>query len=278
MLAAGVGLAQPRFEVASVKPGPPGVERASMDGGPLPAGPFNLGGYDPGRITWTNMGLMRMLQVAYDLPAARISAPDWMETERYNIVATMPMGTSVADFRLMVRSLLADRFKLAVHRAAKDVSGYGLEVARGGVKIKDSIADAKGESRADSSCQGCNALVVMDASGFPAPRPGNPLYPPGAGFEDTFNVNGTYRATVLNHSMAGVAAFLGNILGSPVEDRTGLAGIYSFHLEYVPAAATDPGADVLDAVQRQLGLRLVSGKVPVETLVIDHAEKVPTEN
>jgi uncharacterized protein (TIGR03435 family) len=112
------------------------------------------------------------------------------------------------------------------------------------------------------------------------------MFPPGVGFEATIRVNDMHRATVLNHQMPSIARFLGTAIGMPVEDRTGLTGTYSFHLEYKPgpsAASTDadtdtPGPGLLDAIQTQLGLKLLRSKVPQETLVIDHAEKVPVEN
>jgi uncharacterized protein (TIGR03435 family) len=127
---------QPRFEVASVKPGPPdGI--GSMNGGPLPVGPFNQTNHDPGRITWTNVRLGRVIQVAYDFPIDRISGPDWLFDDVITIVATVPVGTSVSDFRLMVQSLLAERFQLTTHRATKQVSGYALEVAKNGPKLRN---------------------------------------------------------------------------------------------------------------------------------------------
>jgi uncharacterized protein (TIGR03435 family) len=288
--------AQPRFEVASVKPASPDAVRSSMNGGPMPAGPFNLSGNDPGRITWTNMWLTRMVQVAYDFPADRISGPDWLSTQKYDIVATVPTGTSESDFKLMVQSLLAERFKLTVHRGTKEVSGYVLEVGKTGTKITSSPAVPKEETDDDDGkpnpkraealqymatrTEAFNALVSIDENGFAVPRPGNPMYPPGAGFAVTIVVNGRFRATALNQPMSGVADFLANILGSPVQDQTGLTGKYDLRIEYVPrsADAVDPGPDILDAIQDQLGLKLVSKKVPLETLVIDHAEKVPTDN
>jgi uncharacterized protein (TIGR03435 family) len=136
--------------------------------------------------------------------------------------------------------------------------------------------------------------MIVDESGFPAPRPGNSVFLPGAGFSATIKVNDMNRATVLNQSMPTIAKFLGTTVGMPVEDETGLTGTYSFHLEYKPnlpvATATGgqaepqaadigaPGPDLLDAVQTQLGLKLVRKKVPKEMLVIDHVEKAPTEN
>jgi uncharacterized protein (TIGR03435 family) len=300
----GAGLAQstpdqPRFEIASVKASLPGEKIGIMDGGPLGPGPFNTGNHDPLRITWTNVRLIRVLMMAYDLPGDRISGPGWLGAETYDIVAPVPRGTSVADFKLMVQNLLADRFKLAVHREAKEVAGYSLEVAKTGLKVKESPKDPQpvtaeaNSSKIDSSAKGSSPLMIVDSSGFPAPRPGNTVFPPGAGFSATIKVNDMYRATVLNQPMSSIADFLGTAAGAPVADHTGLAGIYDFHLEYKPSllasAATGggiepladipaPAPDLFDAVQAQLGLKLVPRKVPRETLVIDHIEKIPTEN
>jgi uncharacterized protein (TIGR03435 family) len=110
------------------------------------------------------------------------------------------------------------------------------------------------------------------------------MFLPGAGFSATIAVNGKNRASVLNGGTKAIADYLGNAIGSPVEDRTGLTGIYDVHLEFVPdapnatAAAADPGTGIFDAVPSQLGLKLTPTKVSVETLIIDHVEKVPTEN
>jgi uncharacterized protein (TIGR03435 family) len=302
-------VAQPKFEVASVKPAPPDAVLASMNGGPMDRGPYNQSGDNPTRITWTNARLSRMIQVAYDFPSDRITAPDWLGDVGYDVVATVPAGTTVADFRRMVQNLLAERFKLTVHRGTKEISGYAVEVAKNGLKIKESIKapkdaaltaaiddETKPSARREAALQymatrteAFNALVSIDQNGFPIPRPGNPMNPPGAGFQTTIAVNGRYRMTALNMPMAKIAEFLGNAAGMPGEDHTGLTGIYDVYLEYVPrstgdapapspAVAADPGPDVLDAVQEQLGLKLTPKKVPVETLVIDHAEKVPSEN
>jgi uncharacterized protein (TIGR03435 family) len=231
--------------------------------------------------------------MAYDLPADRISGPGWLDSELYDIVAPVPRGTSIGDFKLMVQNLLAERFKLALHRETREVPGYALEVANGGLKIKGSrneprpaAVDASGNKR-DSGSPGPNSLMITDESGFPAPRPGNSVFLPGAGFSATIKINDMYRATVLNQSMSTIAGFLGTAAGMPVEDHIGLTGLYNFHLEYKPSLPDAPATAVeiaaaapslFDAVQAQLGLKLVRTKVPLETLVIDHAEKVPTEN
>ena len=272
----------PRFEIASVKASAPGNGFGSMDGGPLPPGPFNMTNHDPTRITWTKIRLIRILMMAYDLPADRISGPNWLETETYDIVATVPTGTTVPDFKLMVQNLMKERFKLAVHQETRDVSGNAVEVARGGTKLKALPASEPADPRTSDPAIRTPPGTFVDKSGFPAPFPDNPMFPPGTGFEATIRVNDMHRATVLNEQMSSIAKFLGTTVGMPVEDRTGLTGTYSFHLEYKPgvsnADSDTPAPDLFDAVQSQLGLKLVRSKVPRQTLVIDHADKAPVEN
>ncbi len=276
------------FEVASVKAAVPGAVQFSMNGGPLEHGPFNMSGNDPGRIAWTNVPLKRMMQVAYDLPPDRISGPDWLGTARYTTEAVVPAGTSVSDFRLMVQRLLAERFGIVVHRETKEFSGYGLEIAKNGPKLEAAKGDARNASRRDAAAAnavnpGARGLMAVDDRGFPIPTPGNPIFDRGGIFEAAIRVNGRIRGSALNEPMAKIAEWLGRFAGAPVADRTGLTGKYDVHLEFTPdpapgADAPDPGPDVFAAVQAQLGLRLVAQKVPVEMLVVDHAEKVPTEN
>lgn len=288
--------AQPRFEVASVKPSAPNAPPGSMNGGPLGPGPFNQGEHNPDRIRWTNVRLLRVIQVAYDFPVADISGPDWLASQGYDILATVPTATSEGDFRLMLQNLLAERFKLIVHRGTRQVSGFALEVAKGGPKITPSKgaaalatavadSDSKPSPAREQALQymatrtpAFNALVSIDENGYPMPRPGNPTFPPGAGFSVTIVVNGRNRSTALNMPMPEVAKFLGNLAGGPAEDHTGLSGKYDVHLEYVADPTADPGPTVADAVEQQLGLKLTPLKIPVSTLFIDHAEKIPVEN
>ena len=293
-LFAATGLAQspgnpPRFEVASVKPSPPGDKFGSMSGGPLPPGPYNMKSGDLTRIAWTNVRLLRVLQMAYDLPATQISGPDWLASQMYDIQATMPPGTTVADFKRMVQNLLAERFQLAAHRQVKPVDGYWLEVSPGGVKLKASPknpapTDAGQPDPAINTPPG----TFLDKTGFAAPLPDSAAFPPGTAFAATIRVGDRFRATVLNMTMPEIAKALEPAAGMPIADRTGLTGLYDVHLEYKPAtappsdaAAADadvPGPDLFDAVQSQLGLKLVRGKVPQETLVIDQVDKVPSIN
>jgi uncharacterized protein (TIGR03435 family) len=184
---------QPGFEVASVKPSPSGTTIGSMSGGPLPVGPFNMKRGDPRRITWTNIRLIRVLMMAYDLPPDQISGPSWLDSNMYDIRATMPEGTTTADFKLMVQSLLAERFKLTAHRATKEVAGYWLEIVQTGLKIKE--AGNLYSEPADASASNLDLAIrtppgtFVDKSGFLAPLPDNPMFPPGNSFAGTIRVN-----------------------------------------------------------------------------------------
>jgi uncharacterized protein (TIGR03435 family) len=178
-----------------------------------------------------------------------------------------------------VQNLLVERFKLASHRETKWVSGYVLEIAKNGLKIRPS-GDPATPVAVGKDGKASGPLTTVDQNGFPAPRPGNAIFLPGAAFQATISVDGKYRATALNSTMPEIAAFLARFDGLPGEDRTGLNGKYDVHLEFAPNASNiaDPGPGLLDAVQAQLGLKLTPKKVPVEMLVVDHLEKVPTEN
>src|SRR5262245_31056417 len=125
------------FDVASVKPATPPTPNGRgmvMFRGPT-GGP---GTKDPGRISYPFMTLKNLLMTAYDVKNFQISGPSWMDTERYDINATMPPDTTKEQFRVMLQNLLAERFKIAVHRETKELPMYSLVVNKGGPKLKES--------------------------------------------------------------------------------------------------------------------------------------------
>src|SRR5580658_2019605 len=135
--ACGVGHAQstdarPTFDAASVKPAAPpdgrGGRRVGMTGGP--------GTDTPGRINFENIGLGAVIGKAYDVKYYQIAGPGWFESERFNIIATVPPGATQEQFRLMLQNLLADRFKLALHKETREMQIYSLGVAKNGPKLK----------------------------------------------------------------------------------------------------------------------------------------------
>jgi uncharacterized protein (TIGR03435 family) len=266
--------ARPTFDAASVKAAPPpdgrGGRRVGMTGGP--------GTDSPGRINFENIGLGAVIGKAYDVKYYQISGPAWFESERFNIIATVPLGTTKDQFRLMLQNLLADRFNLALHKESREMSIYSLTVAKNGPKLKKAAPDPPHDANdAADAPNGGGGKLAADADGYPALRPGmtmaimsTPIGP---------------RARLANKEHTEwLAGMLSGQLGRPVVDATGLTGEYDISLYWIPQrpdsiAADDPnGPDLIAALQQQLGLKLEPKKGPIEVLVVDHAEKTPTAN
>src|SRR6476620_8172887 len=108
----------PTFEVASIKPAPPPGGNNMM---------VRMGG-DPGRIDYANVSLKDVIRLAYRVKNYQIAGPDWLESARFNIVAKLPEGSSREQIPEMLQALLAERFKLALHRETKELPVYGLVV------------------------------------------------------------------------------------------------------------------------------------------------------
>lgn len=282
----------PAFEVASVKPAAPMAGKIGMI-------EVSSGG-DPGRINYSNFSLRDLIRQAYQVKDYQIVGPEWLGSERYDVVAKVPEGTSTEQKWTMLQNLLADRFQMRVHREKKDLPSYALVVARGGPKLKEHV-DAPGEtvsgpSGGSGSAGYAAAQRVKDRpGGVPRHMGGRPGIMVGMG-----------RMVVDGVAPGDVADLLSRMLEKPVVDETGLTARYDFLLQWtpepgegpmMPAAkimareaaggggdAKRPDADALSlpplpvALQQQLGLRLEPKKLPLEILVIDHAEKVPTEN
>jgi uncharacterized protein (TIGR03435 family) len=242
--------AQPRFEAAAIRPAPVPAPTV-IHGGP--------GSSDPGLATFENIDLFSLTAMAYGIRRYQLVAPDWMSTTRFNITARVPTGATIDDYRLMLQNLLAERFKLALHREQKEMQVAELVVAKTGPKLKESPPDP--------------SAPVPDGLQPPSPRAGPP-----PGYHGAVNLN------LPKVSMERFAALLSGLYDQPVIDRTGLIGIYDVKLHAL-AGANPPAVDapnapppLIDAVQEQLGLKLVSKKSPVDVLVVDHMEKTSTEN
>lgn len=114
----------PAFEVASVKPSQPGTPGGSS--------------LDPGRLTVRGETLRGLILSVYNVPYWRVNGgPEWVNTDGYEIIATFPPDTSQDQVTLMLQNLLADRFKLAIHREMRDSSVYALVVGKDGPKFKE---------------------------------------------------------------------------------------------------------------------------------------------
>jgi uncharacterized protein (TIGR03435 family) len=252
------------FEVASVKPAKSVNGRFTMNGGP--------GTGDPGRITYTNIMLRRILLSAYDVKNYQISGPDWLDSLRFDITAKIPDGATQEQFQSMLRNLLATRFRMTTHRESKELPIYALLSAKNGPKVHATVDDGSAGKPPDDQLATIQSVEGKD--GFPALA----LRNPGLVIETK---NGRARVTAKETPISKFADLLSGQLGRPVIDMTGLTGNYSFVVYFTPEDQNpDGGPDpsIFGALQEQLGLRLEARKGPVELLVIDHAEKVPTGN
>jgi uncharacterized protein (TIGR03435 family) len=269
------------FEVASVKPSPPIVPGSPLFFGPPRGGP---GTPDPEQITWSNASLMRVLMTAYDVKAYQVNGPAWLDTERYEIAVKIPQNATKAQVNVMWQNLLAERFGVTLHHEPKEFQVEELVIAKSGSKLKEPTVDPAAEL----------------LPGPPQRDKNGDLIGPGMVTMVLVGPNGPSAHTVAKaQPLSRLTEMLTNQMHRPVLDKTGLAGKYDFSLEYTPDMSRVPppppeeqrlgagpppenvnaGApDVAVAIQQQLGLRLVSAKARLDVLVIDKAEKVPTEN
>lgn len=230
----------------------------------------------------TGVPLIMFIQSAYGIfDTDRISgAPAWINSERFDIDAKMDSSIvdalknlSPADRTLarqhMLQSLLAERFKLIIHRDTKELPAYTLVIAKNGSKLQEG---KPGDTY---------------ANGY---RDGG-----GRGGPGTIQLKGRGALVAQGAPIANLAGMLSWLLGHNVVDRTGLSGKYDFTLQWTPEEGESPmlsspsvgvsndqpapvppdpnGPSLATALQEQLGLKLESKKVPVEIIVIDHAEK-----
>jgi uncharacterized protein (TIGR03435 family) len=239
----------PAFEVATIKaqtdPRPP---RATAS---------------PDRFVNPNATLRGLIEYAYELTEAQIvGGPEWMGSRRFAIDAKAAVTPSRAEMRLLVRSLLAQRFNLKAHTEARELPVYSLE------RVRPDGPPGKA-LRATPSSE-CAAPV---ASLGQAREPG----PPACGVLSASPVRISARGVAMSQfarNLLDMGAMTG--VDRIVIDRTGLDGYYSFELSYRPTetAQLTGGADnpsLFDAVREQLGLKLTPMRAPVSVLVIESA-------
>jgi uncharacterized protein (TIGR03435 family) len=241
--ASGQSAPPPRFEVASVKKG----------GDAFSTRPERTAG----RIRWTTQ-LCYLIGYAYQIDFSRVTGKPCGAI--YSVEATFDPAATDDQVRLMVQSLLSDRFRLRTHRATAEADGYALTIGKSGLKIKEASATDEPPAMPD---------WVRDAS--PALRAETYI-------SLTMPERGVIAVTGRRVSMSQLAVTLQRSAQMPVWDRTGLSGNYYFAFRYAPDNADSETAPQLaTALQETLGLRLEKQKGPVESLVIDYVEE-PSEN
>ena len=252
MLAAlsGAAFGQAQFDVASIKPnhladkGGEGSRRQNVIS-------------NPGSLTMQNVTLHGAIEWAYDVKNYQVTGPAWLNDDRYDISGRAPETTAEPQHRAMLQTLLASRFKLAVHRETKDIPTYVLLVDKGGIKARPAQPDEKTQLQP----QGLKVVATGTTMGQVA---------------DLLTTFSTQIA----------------ILNFPVVDETGVKDRFDFTLDgsefltnmrAIAQPGKDPQADlVIEGVQQilkdQLGVRSELRKLPGQIIVVDHAERTPSDN
>jgi bla regulator protein blaR1 len=253
---------KPAFEVASVKPS---KDRRGISIQMHPAG----------RLAVNGAPLPFLIAQAYEIQPFQISGgPTWTYSSAYDIEAKSSGPVSPAQIKLMLQSLLEERFKLKMHREKRDMPVYELVVPKGGQELKITKND-KGSGEPIPPLQP------------PIGPDGKPMVqPPGS----VWQLNGQLQGKAIQ--LDEVAKTLSRILGRTIIDKTGLTGAYDFSLKWTPeniqanalntANNSAPSADlsepsILTAIQEQLGLKVEPSKDQGEFFIIDSVEK-PSEN
>lgn len=261
---------RPQFEVASVKPS-----------GPLDAAHCSGDGASPGRLKINCDTLQDLIQAAYGSfsngvpqPTQVAGGPAWINSDHYDIEAKAAGASRADQMRAMLQSLLEDRFNLRVHRETREIPVYALTVAKSGLKLQP-LKEA------------CTPRDPMNPPSPPAPgqKPPNICGTPSIRFKGQHVTWDLHAA-----SMTEFASYLNfpfRTLDRTVIDKTGVAGIFDFHMEFKPDGATpflegrggpsptaeDPAGESIFTAIQELGLKLESAKGPAEFLVIDRVEK-----
>ena len=215
--ALGQSMPAPTFEASSVKPAALDQKGSGTRGGP--------GTADPGQATFTAVTLSSVLMTAWDVKPYQIQGPGWLDTEKYDIVAKIPAGTSKEQFRLMLQNLLAERFRMALHHESKQFPGYELTVGKNGSKLKTTRLGDSVETKI------LPGAYKIDDDNFPQ------FDQPGFLVAARLNRGASKMSnhlTAVAQPLSSLLLLLSGQLQSPVVDRTGLTGLYDFRLEFVP--------------------------------------------
>ena len=222
------------FEVASIRPIPVSL--------PMGAGPWTV---TNGQFKAGPDFTRDVIALAYEVLSAQVKGgPAWLTREPYDFEARAGSASAGPNqIRVMVKTLLEERFKLAIHRDTEEMTAYTLVVAKNGPKLQD----ANGGRRGYVNWTGLGQVTFSE-----------------------------------NTTLGGLTSVLSGVVGAPVLDETGLRGTYNFSLEFTRPndprpRQTDSPPDVFIALQEQLGLELRATRRRVEVVVIDHIER-PSPN
>ena len=196
----------------------------------------------PGHFAMRNVPLRMLIEWAFDLKDYQITGPEWIKVdERYDVVAKAAGPATEDQMKPMLQALLVERFQMKIHKETKPMDVYALVPGKGAPKVKPASTD--GQPGIQSGSDGV-----------------------------TFHQFPLSRLTFL----------LTRRMDRPVLDLTGLKGVYDYTLDLSglgrPGDENPPGPSIFSAIQHDLGFKLEARKEPVQILIIDHVEKVPTAN
>lgn len=320
------------FEVASIRPA------QALDPAKVMSGQMRVGmKVDGARAEFHFMSLADLICLAYKIKAYQLQGPDWMKQQRYDIQAGLPEGSNKDQVPEMLQSMLAERFKLVVHRDKKEHEVYALIPGKNGPKLKEAEPDEPAPAAAENGDSSKEAADAKDAKGAAGGmtvngekmtfkqdgRGGAVMRGGGMGTTKVSMNNGMIHMEFGKVDMPRFTEMLTGMTDRPVIDETGLKGNYQVVLDLSmndmmnvarragmgggvmvagpgggppppgafgggspggaaagPAAsASDPGggSSIFTAVE-QMGLKLQPKKGPVDLIVVDKAEKTPTDN
>jgi uncharacterized protein (TIGR03435 family) len=218
-----------------------------MDVGLLPSGRYQI----------RNATMVDLIKTAWGIDTENVvDGPAWIDTDRFDIIAKVPPKSTAADREEMLRSLLAERFKLAVHNDKKELTVDEMTVNKRGVQLQESGAPGSTDCKGDFN-QGPPPMVTVNCPSMTMPQ---------------FAIR--------------VRQMAGGDVHNLVVDLTGLKGAYAIALKWTPPGGPKPKdgeesagqISILDALDKQLGLTIALGKRMVPVVAIDHVERTPTAN
>jgi uncharacterized protein (TIGR03435 family) len=263
----------PRFEVAAIKPSVPFLGKAWVEGGP--------GSSDPARVTYHDRSLTQLVYLAYDINSHQVSLPSWMDNERFDIIAKVPVGAGKRDLQAMLRNLLEERFHLNVAHEFRRTAAYRLTLGKNGSRMTAYPTELPPDFVESTP----RFRDGEDQDGFI-------IFPHGYATGVTSSREGVTRFSFARVPLRYLCNALAAVVLAPVVDATGLSGRFDIHLafaqeNYPPVEsppegslpqALEPALSVFRAVEKQLGLKLEQKTMPVEFFVVRSCDKVPVEN
>jgi uncharacterized protein (TIGR03435 family) len=236
----------PKFDIADVHVSPKGTV-TNMSGGVLRAGRYEIR-----RAT-----MLDLIRIAYgvDDNSKIQGGPNWLELDRFDVIAKAPPSATQETAKLMLQALLAERFQLKTHTESRPMAALVLSLGKGKPKLKET-----------------------EGKGFGCQGPPNQA-PPQPGVIPT-----KFTLLCRNLTMEAFAPTLRAIAGGakPLVDKTGLEGAWDFDITLTPPGmlglAGADGISVFDVVDKQLGLKLEEQKIPLPVVVVDSVNEKPSDN